>query len=451
MRSLLVFLLIPSAWAFAQEGSSYEKRMHQIYVQSYSQEIDDQLWEDYIKTLNTRSYSVVEGDNLWTLSEVFFGDGFFWSKIWSYNEKLTNPHEIKVGQEIRFFTGSIQEAPGVWVSDMDQQKPSAVVPEGFNLVEQSVEENQEEDDLLNASKSTESEKVTLTQFQKENQLYPGAPVLPPPRAQSKPVLKVIPSTFMSSDGYDLSKYNEKGISLDLRPPVRLNPLFVGHTFIYGGSASEYPKLGRLIETENGNSLLGPNEMVYVKSQANLSIGDKLTVMGEDYPFDRNSIQGSVVRFMAQIRITEILKDNNFRAIVYRSISDMKPGAWISQESIPTFEDDESGRQSSIRSIIIGGGQTLMSQIYGQSDVVFLDGGINQGHKVGDILGIYKRRSSREKDSQIAISPTPIGYLKIFRAEPNLSSAFILRSNEAILAGDETGPLVSSSVAMKETQ
>jgi len=64
MRSLLVFLMIAPVGSLAQESSNYEKRMHQIYVQSYSQEIDDQLWEDYVKTLNTRSYSVVEGDNL---------------------------------------------------------------------------------------------------------------------------------------------------------------------------------------------------------------------------------------------------------------------------------------------------------------------------------------------------------------------------------------------------
>ncbi len=445
MWIFLFLLMLPSS-VWCQENANFEKKMHQIYVNSYSKEIDDQLWSEYIKTLNNRSYSVVEGDSLWALSEIFFGDGFFWSKIWSFNEKLTNPHFIKVGQEIRFFSGSIEEAPGIWVEDESAQS----LPEGFSLVTEATSTT-ESDRLNELTSETENQLTSSVLSTQTESLYPGAPAIPPPRTVSRPVLEKIPSSFSGTDAYNPSKYNDKGISLDLRPPVRLNPLFVGHSFIYGGKASDYPRIGQILETENGNFLVGPNEMIYLKSKENLSIGDRLTIMGEDFPFDRNGIYGSVIRYMAQIKITEKLKDGRYRAEVYRSLSDIKRGAWVSQEAIPTFEDDEKGRHSSIQSTLIGGGIALLSQIYGQSDVVYLDGGINQGHKIGDILGIYKRRSLRVPESEVKVSPTPIGYLKIFRVEPNLSSAFILSSKEAILAGDETGPLAPPSVAMKENQ
>ncbi len=42
-------------------------------------------------------YLVQEGDTLWDLSEVFFGEPWFWPTLWSYNPQVTNPHWIYPG------------------------------------------------------------------------------------------------------------------------------------------------------------------------------------------------------------------------------------------------------------------------------------------------------------------------------------------------------------------
>ena len=59
-------------------------------------------------------------------------------------------------------------------------------------------------------------------------------------------------------------------------------------------------------------------------------------------------------------------------------------------------------------------------------------------RAGDILGIYKVRKTRYMDSEVGLSPEPIAHLKVFRAEDNLSSAFIVNSIEEVLPGDRTG-------------
>jgi hypothetical protein len=404
------------------QDNSFENKMNRIYKSSYSAEVSDQLWEDYISSINTRTYKVIEGDTLWGLSEVFFGDGFFWSKIWSYNKSLTNPHLIKIGQEISFFTGSINLPPSLSVN-------GDTFTESFET-NQDIKPNENHGLVGGPNKN----KV----FNNSNNLYPGAPIIPPSQSAIRPVLKNIPPVFEDSNGDYGKKYNEKGISLDIRPPIQVNPLFVAYTFLFDGSAENYPRVGEIIESENGNNLVSLNDQIYLRSKENLKTNEYLTIMGQDYNFDRNGINASIIRYMARIRILKKIDKDRFLAEVVQSYSGVKPGSWVSRETIPKFSDDHNGRPSSLVFNIIGGGSDNVSRIYGQSDIVYLSGGSKKGLRVGDVLGVYKVRELRMDDSKIRISPTPIAHIKVLRAEPNLSSAFVISSREAILPGDETG-------------
>ena len=319
------------------------------------------------------------------------------------------------------------------------------VPKGFTVVQDANGESLirdktiemvEEDGLkkLVTRKLTPAEQAAL-----KSRLYPGAPSIPPPAFPYRPVLKNLPSSFARSDAYDATKYDEKGISMDVRPPVRVNPLFIADAFLYGGVATDYPRVGRLVESENKALLVGLNQQVYIKSEGKINVGEFLTVMGKDYHFDRNGYDGDVITYMGIVEVTDRLKDDVLRGVVVQSLSGIKGSPWVSREPIPTFEDDFSGRPAELRVRVIGGGRDNVSRLYGQSDIIYLGGGSNRGLRVGDILGIYKRRDIRYGSSVVTVSPTPIGHIKVFRSEPNLASAFVLNSVEAILPGDETGP------------
>ncbi len=414
--------------------STFEERMHEIYKTSYSTEISDEKWADYVSKIQTRTYKVVEGDTLWGLSLVFFGDGQYWSKIWSYNQGLTNPHLISVGQEVAFFTGSMDRPPGVSV-DSGQTTDSLPGFAGFKPVE---EEPVVDDGTTESDQEEVGSVAGVEPYVDRSRLYPGAPSIPPPRDYLKPAPNVLPSSFKDFDGFNVQEYNFRGISLDLRPPVQVNPLFVASSFLYSEDSIKYPRIGKVLESENGNSLLSLNDRIYVQSREELKTNEIFTVMTPDYIFDRNGIFGSVIRYAALVRIDQKLPDNLYSAEIVNSLSGVRRGSWITRETIPTFDDDHSGRPSDLKLTVIGGGIDNTSRIYGESDIIYLQGGSKQGVRAGDVLGVYKVRRTRYVDSKVEVSPEPIAHLKVFRAEESLSSAFILNSTEEVLPGDRTG-------------
>jgi hypothetical protein len=61
-------------------------------------------------------YIVQEGDTLWDLCDVFFGEPWFWPTLWSYNPQLTSPHWIYPGDllQMRAPRGPGSERTIVW-------------------------------------------------------------------------------------------------------------------------------------------------------------------------------------------------------------------------------------------------------------------------------------------------------------------------------------------------
>jgi hypothetical protein len=410
---------VPLGCVYAQ--TTFEERMHEIYKTSYSTEVSDELWDGYLNNMSLRTYNVTAGDTLWDLSLVFFGDGNYWSKIWSYNQTLTNPHLISVGQEISFFSGSLEQPPGVSLTGEPIDGDDFI--EGFGDFRPITDGDEVEEDGAPVATG----------------LYPGAPRIPPPRDQLKPVPEKLPGSFKDFDGFKIAEYNFKDVSLDLRPPVKVNPYYVAHSFLYSQNYDRYPRIGQVMESESGASYLGLNDQVYLESGEDLNIGEELTVMSYDYTFDRNGIYGSVIRYAARARVLKKMPDNVFLAEIFYSLSGVRRGSWITREVIPTLGDDRVGRPSDLRLNIIGGGIDNASRIFGEGDVIYVQGGSRQGLRAGDILGVYKNRAVRFRETKVDVNPEPIGHIKVFRAENSLSSAFVLDSREEILPGDLTGP------------
>ena len=70
-------------------------------------------------------YIVQRGDTLWEISERFLGNSYYWPRLWSINEQVTNPHWIYPGNQIRFRMGDYVEPPGVDIG-VATRAPSAI-------------------------------------------------------------------------------------------------------------------------------------------------------------------------------------------------------------------------------------------------------------------------------------------------------------------------------------
>ena len=66
-------------------------------------------------------YTVQPGDTLWEISSAFLGNAFYWPRLWSINDYVTNPHWIYPGNKIVFRMGTLLEPPSV---DLDTGGPS---------------------------------------------------------------------------------------------------------------------------------------------------------------------------------------------------------------------------------------------------------------------------------------------------------------------------------------
>jgi hypothetical protein len=120
---ILVNLIFPCARADVDDRSnkSLEARLHNIYEQHYSREVLDADWFKVIEAVHEQTYSVKKGDTLWGISTVYFGDGNYWSKLWSVNKNITNPHLIYSGDQIQFTTGSFTQPPSISVTKNSNQ------------------------------------------------------------------------------------------------------------------------------------------------------------------------------------------------------------------------------------------------------------------------------------------------------------------------------------------
>lgn len=72
-------------------------------------------WNEIAAASVVNTYTVVDGDWLWKIAKRLFGSGFYYSKIWSLNPYITNPHEIEPGMVLTFTTGSQDSLPEVRV------------------------------------------------------------------------------------------------------------------------------------------------------------------------------------------------------------------------------------------------------------------------------------------------------------------------------------------------
>src|ERR1019366_3627742 len=94
-----------------------EARFARIYKKYNQIEVGDEKWAQIAGSKSSEDYSIQDGDNLWDVSTKFFGNGFYWPKVWQLNDTITNPHMVRVGNSIKFSPGSTTVAPSLSVEE----------------------------------------------------------------------------------------------------------------------------------------------------------------------------------------------------------------------------------------------------------------------------------------------------------------------------------------------
>ena len=221
----------------------YEARLYNIYVNYHNSPTSEDEWLSVVGARQSELYQIQQGDTLWGVSETFFGDGNFWPKVWSVNNRIENPHLISVGNQIQFVLGTESDAPMFTVTETPTEAPAqaeggeaaAEQQQQFELDMETINELIESGALDAADAEqlkaavrdgeppteveTPAEDPVDEQVAEVTQDFPEPDIeIPPPSIISRPVLKQLPPSVPEWQNLTTTEeYDDVGISYARRP------------------------------------------------------------------------------------------------------------------------------------------------------------------------------------------------------------------------------------------
>lgn len=415
-------------WAMAQEmtpaDERFEDRIARIYKQYDQKEISNEEWDKIAGEKSTETYSLQGGDSLWDISQKFFGNGFYWPKVWQLNDKITNPHLIKVGNNLRFSGGTDVAPPSL---DVEQ-----------NLTESAPTTD---DDSAGTKTVMESSDAEALQFETEES--PGVMVksevtIPSGRRSIAP-LKEIPPSFPEWRGSDVD-FDENGFAKDsVVPKVEIPTTLLLNSLINDAAWSSN---GVVSEMEGTQGVAANYQTIIVKLNIPAKKGDVFTVFQnaeEVADPDTREVVGQEILVKGLVKIVEPMQgeSDTYLAMVTKAVRPiMIDDELQSGNHLIKAATEVAGTHSNVAAKIVDGQETGRSQ-FQLHDIVFLNRGEKDGLQVGSLLDVLKNYRARNKDSKVTFDTEVIGKLRVATVGQSVATAVVVRLNAAILPGDET--------------
>ncbi|HJN77970.1 MAG TPA: LysM peptidoglycan-binding domain-containing protein [Myxococcota bacterium] len=101
-----------------------------------AQEIIDFGTAGTVTTSDSDRYTIQPGDTLWDISTAFMGDPYYWPRLWSFNDYITNPHWIYPGQAVVFKPGTVLDPPEM---DLPEVRQAGYTPPDTVLIDSQLE------------------------------------------------------------------------------------------------------------------------------------------------------------------------------------------------------------------------------------------------------------------------------------------------------------------------
>lgn len=413
-----------------------ERRLHRIFHQS--KPVSESKWSELIQSHRSEVYGVQTGDTLWDISETFFGDGMFWSKLWAENRSIENPHKIKPGKGIRFISGDESGAPqmsvveGVFVADSGTVflNSSPDVPYAPPIYRQE------------AVKLFTPEEIAEGTFVEEYEIVERPEI--PPAKRRQPVLKVLPKSFVMPSEEQKNEYDSTGVDLGKRVAHTTPAAIVANSYL----ADAPPALvGKIEEIELSEKVAVVGQNVIVRLNRSASPGEQLTVVEVKDPI-RDPVRGKVgpvveiggrIEILRPIEVAPKNEEGHFyHAAVTYTVNPIQVGTSLTEETMPVSDFSATGNPSQVAVRILGAEYDTNRRLFGSDTVIYLDGGANAGLRVNDLLAVQAKRGERRSDTKFPEVRRAIGLIKVIKVQNSVATALVLDAYEEIRPGDMTG-------------
>jgi len=406
-----------------------EKRLLELAT-FVEKKIPSDEWNEIATASKVERYVVQEGDWLWKISQRLFGSGFYYSKIWSMNPQITNPHEIEPGQVLVFDTGSSSDFPKIQVGDFIDEKSSQlqapkVAQNNFSTYGDDIQPGWLKERKRLQDQGAFFQYITDATYDdvlelKAIELNEDYKKYDPPFSE---ITIVEPTDSYDEHGVDKTSK----LSFDVKEGFYLN------TFLTTNFVQD---LG-VIENKKDESIYIKNrETVYVKFDKSVKPrpGDLFSVYYPEgkvsHPIsDREGLKYTVV---AQVKTIRQIEDK-WEVLVTDLTGLVERNARITVYTPKIEKVFKSYNKRSIEAAIIGNYKETTSGI-AQGDVVYIDRGRVDGVELGNVFETY---SFRDEGTGKKISNTPTyvtGEVVVITLSDNFATALVTMSNTDFKVG-----------------
>lgn len=358
---------------------------------------------------NLDAYTIQSGDTLWDICARLLGDPFYWPKLWSLNQYITNPHWIYPGNLLVFREGTETAPPQFEVT-----KPEAVALEPTPAM---------------------VEPVAMTE---------PVPIEPAP----VPVAPVTAETLQ--EGFQIPTEAEPPVAaVAVADPFALTPIeevarsyqinLRQEGFISEGQISP---LGFVYKSEEEKNNLAETDEVYIRlsdpSQA--QVGKKFTVFRTlrrvKHPQTRGYM-GFLVKILAELQIQSV-SGEIANAKVLTSYDYINRGDPITDYVDILKRVDLVPNSANLEGVIVESMVEGLS-IMGNGDVIYIDKGTADGLSIGNTVDVVRSGDGlidRGEDRDKMLPTEVVGRLVIVGAQERTATAVIVDSYDALVVGDK---------------
>jgi hypothetical protein len=345
--------------------------------------ISDQQWSDVVGSVTEERYIIQTGDTLWEICAKFLDSPFYWPKLWEVNQQaITNPHQLKVGQEIRFLSGS-----GTALPSMDSGQDSLGSPPEVSVEEKAPDYKDE-----------------------SFQVFP-----PTPEKKTVDDLGFVKGLVVKKEIHEL---------------IRPHGMIVKETIAnYGEIVGAYPS----------RTYFGPHDVFYVdlEDRTPVKVGERYSIFKyEGRVVDPDSALGFAlgywVRILGEVKVHEV-KGRKARVEVLRAYDEIVRGNFLTK--LYPYVSDLKPRylKTDLKADIV----QLNDQhktFDGSGGVVFLNRGTNDGVLPGTVFNIIHTKDGVTETDEF-VRPEVKGKVMVFSSETFSSAAMIVSSGQEFFIGD----------------
>ena len=182
---------------------------------------------------------------------------------------------------------------------------------------------------------------------------------------------------------------------------------------------KYPGQGEIVSTPTGRTMVAQDEMVYINTDKESSVGDRYLVIKEvkmvKHP-ESNKMLGHQIRVSGILEVTG--SDNGqTKAKVQESYENVHVGdGLLPFQGVDMPKVTKNPRTPDNSGYIVESHMNL--SMMRQGDIVFLDKGKNNGIKIGDVFTVFTENPVKR----------PIGEIQVISLRPTTSGAVITDSS-----------------------